>query len=96
MAGGHMSGGHFDYVQYRMEDIAAEIDRLIDNNDSTEKDSFGYNVSPNYPPEIIFRFVKAAHLIRRAQKMAQRIDWLVSGDDGEEAFMSRWNDEVRK
>jgi hypothetical protein len=27
--------------------------------------------------------------------MAQRVDWLVSGDDGEESFMRRWEKEVR-
>ncbi len=91
-----MSGGHFNYAQYRMEDIAIEIDRLVDENDSTEKDSWGEDISLHYPPEIIERFRQAAHTIRQAQEMAQRVDWLVSGDDGEESFMSRWNDEVRK
>jgi len=41
----NMSGGHFDYAQYWIEDIAAEI--------------------------------------------AQRVDWLVSEDDGEDSFMQR-------
>ena len=91
-----MSGVFFDYAQYRMEDIAAKIDDLISENDSTEKDSFGENVSYHFPPKIIERFRQAAHTIRRAQEMAQRVDWLVSGDDGEESFMSRWDNEVRK
>ena len=91
-----MSGGHFDYAQYRMEDMACEIDQLIDENDSTEKDSFGEDVSYHFPPQIIERFKQAAHTLRQAQEMAQRVDWLVSGDDREESFMSRWNNEVRK
>jgi hypothetical protein len=28
--------------------------------------------------------------------MAQRVDWLVSDDDGEESFMTRWDREVRQ
>ena len=91
-----MSGGHFDYAQFRMEDIAVEIDRLIEKNDSTEKDEYGDDIGYHYPLEIIERFREAAHTIRQAREMAQQIDWLVSGDDGEESFMSRWNDEVRK
>ena len=91
-----MSGGHFDYAQYRMEDIAAEIDRLIDDNKSLEQNEYGENLGYHYSPEIIERFKKAAYTIRQAQEMAQRIDWLVCGDDGEESFLSRWNDEVRK
>ena len=82
-----MSGGHFDYAQFRMEDIAVEIDKLIDRNDY---------VDYPYPPEIIERFTEAAHTIRQAQEMAQRVDWLVSGDDGDESFMSRWDNEVRQ
>lgn len=27
--------------------------------------------------------------------MAQRVDWLVSGADGEESFMRLWDNEVR-
>ena len=81
-----MSGGHFYHIQYRMEDIAAEIDRLVDENDSTEKDSFGEDIGYHFPPQIIERFRQAAYTIRQAQEMTQRIDWLVSGDDGEESF----------
>ena len=91
-----MSGGHFDYIQYRMEEVADEIDELIkENNSIEESDYFGYKYSNNFPEEIIERFKVAVHTIRQAQEMAQRVDWLVSGDDGEESFMSRWDAEVR-
>jgi len=90
-----MSGGHFDYTQYRIEEIAAEIDKLIKINDSTEKNEWGEDVGYHYPPEIIVRFREAAHTLRQAQEMAQRVDWLVSGDDGEESFMRLWDNEVR-
>ena len=86
-----MSGGHFAYVQFRMEDIAVEIDELVEQNDVPGRDDF----CNSFPEKIIERFKVAAHTIRRAQEMAQRVDWLVSGDDGEESFMSRWDNEVR-
>ena len=91
-----MSGGFFDYAQHRMEDIAREICELIRNNDSTEKNGWGEDKGKHYPPHIIDRFKEAAHTIRQAQEMAQRIDYLVSGDDGEETFLSRWDEEVRE
>lgn len=91
-----MSGGHFDYTQFRMEEIADEIDRLVGQNESTEKDSFGEDIGRHYSPEVIARFRETAHTIRQAQEMAQRIDWLVSDDDGEESFMTRWDSEVRQ
>lgn len=77
-----MSGGHFASSYEQSEYVADEIDRLIADNDS-------------YPPDIIARFSEAARTLRMAAKMARRIDWLVSGDDGEDAFRERWNEEVR-
>ena len=82
-----MSGGHFDYQQYRLNDIANEIARLIDNNDDPED-------GIHYPPEIIEKFEETVFLLRRGEAMVQRIDWLVSGDDGEERFLRRWENEV--
>lgn len=81
-----MSGGHFDYNQYRINEIADEIDRLIEQN---------HSASYSYPPEIIDRFKEASYGLRRAFEMAQRVDWLESGDDGPESFMQRWDEEVR-
>jgi len=91
-----MSGGHFEYSQYRVREIAEDIDRLIATNDDTTTNEWGYRNGYGYPPEIIDRFKEAAHTLERAADMAQRVDWLVSGDDGPECFMSRWDKEVRK
>ena len=90
-----MSGGYFEYAQYRFEDVAAEIDRLISRNNSVVKDEWGNDIGYHFPSGIIERFKEAAHTIRRAEEMVHRIDWLVSEDDGEEEFMSRWDEEVR-
>lgn len=84
-----MSGGHFDYAQYRINDIAEEIDQLIVDNDSTEKDEWGQEIGRHYPPEIIEQFKKGSKLLKKAQVYAQRVDWLVSGDDDEDSFVER-------
>jgi hypothetical protein len=74
----HMSGGHFDYAQYKIGDIADSIEQLI------SKDEDG-----RYTEETIVQFCTALWLLRRAQIYAQRIDWLVSCDDGEDSFHKR-------
>ncbi len=89
-----MSGGHFDYAQYVIEDIASSIDNLIKTNTSKELDSFGQEMGRNYPADIITKFDEARKTLRLAASMAQRVDWLVSGDDGEDSFKKRWMDEV--
>jgi hypothetical protein len=90
-----MSGGHFQYQQYRIEDIAVEIDEMIESNDDETLDQYGGRRGNGYPPEVIARFKDAAHTLRQGAEMAQRVDWLVSGDDGEDSFMRRWEKEVR-
>ena len=89
-----MSGGHFDYSQYRIGDISIEIEELIASNDSTDKDSFNQEVGRHYSSETISKFKETSKCLRLAQAMAQRVDWLVSGDDGEDSFHRRWEEEV--
>ena len=84
-----MSGGHFDYDQYRIGQIADSIQTLINSNDSEERDRWGDRFGRGYKPEVIARFREAVVALRRAEVYAQRIDWLVSGDDGEESFLRR-------
>lgn len=84
-----MSGGHFDYMQFRIEDIASEIDEIIASNH--KKNEFGYFFG--FSTETIKKFRKAAQILRRAQSMAHRIDWLISDDDDEEDFHRRWGEE---
>lgn len=91
-----MSGGHFEYAQYRINDIAEEIDQLIVDNDSTEKDEWGYEIGRHYPPEIIEKFKEGSKLLKKAQIYAQRVDWLVSGDDGEESFTRRLEEDLKE
>ena len=91
-----MSGGHFDYDQYKIEDIATSIEEEIASNNSDAVDEFGDSIGANYPDEVIERFKYAAHTLRQAAEMAQRVDWLLSGDDGEDSFLRRWDDEVRE
>ena len=91
-----MSGGHFNYKQYEIRHIADEIEHLIITNDSEEKDEYGYTKGRHYTPETIAKFHEALATLRRAEIMAQRIDWLVSGDDGEDCFHSRWGEGIAK
>lgn len=87
-----MSGGHFDYVQYRINDIISDIEKLIENNDV--EDEWGYKRGFN--PDTIQKFRETIQVLERGEAMAQRVDWLVSGDDGEESFHRRWDEELNK
>jgi len=91
-----MSGGHFGYKQYEIGYIADEVQGLIDSNDSTERNDWGDPVGRGYPPEVIEQFREAVSVLRRAEVYAQRIDWFVSGDDGEDSFVTRLRADLEK
>lgn len=96
-----MSGGHFDYDQYRIQNIANSVDRLIKQNGKEIEYPKGYIMSEydsthyyEYPPKVIEKFKEGLEILRKAEIYAQRIDWLVSGDDGEESFLSRLKEDL--
>ena len=83
-----MSGGHFDYVQYKLEDVAEEIQRIVDNNASQEVDEWGQLIGRNYSDETIYELLIGVTFILTAATYIRRIDYLLSGDDGEDTFHS--------
>lgn len=91
-----MSGGHFNYDQYRINDIAEQIDELIKNNDDETLNEWGDHRGRGYSDETIERFREAVAALRVAAVYAQRVDWLVSGDDGEESFHERLTEELNE
>jgi len=80
-----MSGGYFDYAQYRLSDmmtlIAEAIEKYKDGEDA-------------FSEKTIQEFRNGIAALERARIYAQRIDWLVSGDDGEEDFHRRLAEEL--
>ena len=100
-----MSGGHFDYTQHRIGDIANSIQEEIDRSgkpliEEEIKDTSYWDSELThhyeYPQDILDEFKKGIHLLRMAQIYAQRIDWLISGDDGEDSFRDRLKEDLEK
>ena len=70
-----MSGGHFDYKQHHIEDIADSIEAVL-----------AKPVEYELTEATLDEFRHGVAILRRAAIYAQRIDLLLSGDDGEESF----------
>ena len=106
-----MSGGAFEYNQYKIGYIADQIEETVIKNgvektpeeikddwhndewyEKYPEDKFHYK----YPDEVIEKMKEAVNALKIAQIYAQRVDWLLSGDDGEESFLSRLEDELKK
>jgi len=91
-----MSGGHFNYEQYRIEHISDEVEQLILNNSNEDVDEYGDRKGTFYSDATIREFEQGLEFLRRAQIYAQRIDWLVSGDDSEDTFHTRLASDLSK
>lgn len=84
-----MSGGHFNYEQFRLESMHEELQELVKNNDDNTLNDFGDKKGLFFSLKTVRRFEQAAVLVKLAQHFVHRVDWLVSGDDGEETFHER-------
>lgn len=50
---------------------------------------------PDYTPETIAEFRKGVEILKRASVYAHRINWLISGDDGEDSFHKRLEEDLK-
>ena len=88
-----MSGGKWDYLQYRIREITDGVeDEIVHNNDEPGEGEW-WSSTPwpgyNFREDVIEEFKKAHDILLLAEQYAQRIDWLLSGDDSEDSFLKR-------
>ncbi len=73
-----MSGGFFNYENYRLADIARQIEEVVLHNE--ENEYYQYN------NETLLYMKVTVYMLEQADILCHRIDWLLSGDDGAETF----------
>ena len=107
-----MSGGAFNYDQYKIGYMVDQIEEVVVKNEVEKtpedlkeegwRDPDWYKKYPEdlfhykYPDEVIEKMKEGIEVLKRAQIYAQRIDWLLSGDDGEESFLRRLEEELNE
>jgi hypothetical protein len=81
-----MSGDHFEGIEYRLDQVAEEIEEVVRTNASTEVDSYGDPLGRHYSEQTLSRLAEAIEALRRAKAYARAVNYLLSGDDSEESF----------
>jgi hypothetical protein len=84
-----MSGGHFGdygYDYYKVAQFADELEVEIQNNNKKLDE---YEYAPNFSPETIKYLRKQLRLMRKVSEIMRHVDYLYSGDHGEDSFMAR-------
>lgn len=102
-----MSGGRFDYQQFHISNIADGIEQeVIMSGKPIPRNRWSYYERQEYeethkqpmnyafPEPILRRMEEAVYALRRAAIYAQRTDYLICGDDGEESFERRLKEEL--
>jgi hypothetical protein len=79
-----VSGGFFDYDQYKIMEHADTI-----RAEAVSKDF-------PYSRETQDKFLVACYHLTKARIYLNRIDWFLSGDDGEETFHQRLKEDLAK
>lgn len=102
-----MSGGAFDYQEWHISNIADGIENELERQGKPKpKEELWasedyYTRNPDeltwytYPEEVQKEMRKGVEILRQAYVYAKRIDYLLSGDDGEEKFLEKLKQELR-
>ena len=88
-----MSGGHFgDYDYYKVHQFADELEVDIDNNGKPDE----YGWKSNHDPEVIDCLQEQLPKLRKMAEIMRHIDYLYSGDIGDDGFLLRMKETEEK
>ena len=87
-----MSGGHFGdcgYDYYKVAQFADELEEEILNNGKGkyEDRTYGVEYYPNHEPEVIEYLKEQLPKLRKMSEIMRIVDYLYSGDIGDDTFM---------
>lgn len=95
-----MSGGHWNYIQHRFDEVIEDLTTAIERNgqkkEFDEMSAYERGMIDSYPEygyyerhseAVLAKFKEARLAIAIAQEHIQRMDWYISGDDSEESYL---------
>ena len=86
-----MSGGHYDYFQFHISQIADTIERDIKNNNTEDEYGYSYNMSS----DVIARMQELQTKLELVAALVRAADWLYSGDSGQESFCIEYDNIIK-
>lgn len=97
-----MSGGHFDYNQHRIEDIKEGFERIISRLEKPIENRECYDEESSLSEYVDDKekFKNQLELgiiiLKLAKIYTQRVDWFICGDDGEDTFYERLDEDLKE
>ncbi len=92
-----MSGGYFEYkiTAHQIEALADAIFDYVKCSDVIEEITDSEETQYERYDEVMKEFHNGIECLRKAAVYARRIDYLLSGDDGEETFFERLREDLK-
>jgi len=88
-----MSGGYFEHKDCVLQEIGDKLSEIIrDNNKKLKEQSIPKRHL--YRERTMEEFKKATFYLEMAKIYVHRIDWFLSGDDGESTFHERIEEDL--
>ena len=93
-----MSGGHFDYQDYRIQDMMDKIEEDIEYNDKEyifdeamreESTEEGYHYGYQHSPQTLDILKRLLKDLKKVKNVLHFYDWYISGDTCEETFIEK-------
>lgn len=82
-----MSGGHYDYNQHYIWNIAEIIEKDLANNNQENEDGYDSRM----PSDVVARMTELKNKLEQVAKLVKEADWLYSGDTSEEYFCEQYD-----
>ena len=76
-----------EQIEYDIRTIHDNIEQIIIDNKTSDYP---------YSTKVMNKIKEALPILKKAEIYTQRIDWLISGDDSEESFLERLEEELIK
>jgi hypothetical protein len=85
-----MSGGHFEYLQYKIHDAADELNCCVEHNEVATQDEFGDSLGAGFPEDVVKKLQETADTLELAAHRLHLADYLICGDHNIETFKEEW------
>lgn len=93
-----MSGGHYNYQCHSLSNLLADIRADVAKYSQNHKDKYGIE-NEALPVDVLQAMKTVADKLEELGKAAHDIEWLMSGDYGEDTFrncLSDWAEWILK
>lgn len=84
-----MSGGYFDYNYSHIQEVIEQLEYLLTSDEAQP-------IREDLAKVTLDKMEEGLEILQKAKIYAQRIEWLISGDDSEESFHRRLEEDLKE